>query len=115
MRKWGALVIIGALLTSFTTPVNAAAPKAGATCTKKNSTATSSGKLFTCIQSGKKLVWNKGVTIKKPAPTATATPTPSPTATIERADWEYIYIRIWDELEKAQNQKKFPFEQLLMH
>ena len=110
MRKWGALVIIGALLTSFTTPVNAAAPKAGATCTKKNSTATSSGKLFTCIQSGKKLVWNKGVTIKKPVPTAAATPTPSPTATIERADWEYIYIRIWDELEKAQNQKKFPFE-----
>ena len=68
MRKWGALAIGGVLLISLATPVNAAAPKAGATCTKKNSTATSAGKLYTCILSGKKLVWNKGVQIPvKPA------------------------------------------------
>jgi hypothetical protein len=63
MRKWGALAIGGVLLISLATPVNAAAPKAGATCTKKNATATSAGKLYTCILSGKKLVWNKGVSI----------------------------------------------------
>jgi M6 family metalloprotease-like protein len=34
------------------------------------------GKKYTCIKSGKKLVWNKGVAIPKP----TATPTPTPTA-----------------------------------
>ena len=65
MRKWGALAIGGVLLISLATPVNAAAPKAGATCTKKNATATSAGKLYTCILSGKKLVWNKGVAIPK--------------------------------------------------
>ena len=83
MRKWGALAIGGVLLISLATPVNAAAPKAGAACTKKNATATSAGKLYTCILSGKKLVWNKGVATPKatptPTPSAPATPTQSPT------------------------------------
>ena len=37
-------------------------------------------KRYTCIKSGKKLVWNKGVVIVKPVlnPTPTATPTPGP-------------------------------------
>ena len=74
MRRGGHIAIGVVLLLTLTTPLNAAAPKAGAKCTKKNSTATSSGKLFTCIQSGKKLVWNKGVAIPKPTPT----PSPSP-------------------------------------
>jgi hypothetical protein len=70
-----------ALAMTLTSPLYAAAPKAGAKCTKKSATATSGGKLFTCIQSGKKLVWNKGVAIKKPTPVATPTPTASPTPT----------------------------------
>lgn len=37
-----------------------------------------SGKKFTCIKSGSKLVWNKGVAIKKPTTAATAVPTPLP-------------------------------------
>jgi len=71
MRKWGALAIGGVLLITLAAPVNAAAPKAGATCTKKNATATSAGKLYTCVLSGKKLVWNKGVAMAKPKPTPT--------------------------------------------
>ena len=63
MRKLGALVIGGALLISLATPVYAASPKAGAICTKKNVTVSSAGKLYTCILSGKKLIWNKGVAI----------------------------------------------------
>ena len=74
MRRRGHIAIGVVLLLTLTTPLNAAAPKAGAKCTKKNLTATSSGKLFTCIQSGKKLIWNKGVAIPKPTPT----PSPSP-------------------------------------
>ena len=100
MRRGGHIAIGVVLLLTLTTPLNAAAPKAGAKCTKKNLTATSSGKLFTCIQSGKKLVWNKGVAISKPTPTpspspskptaigdpigavgSTPTPTPTPTPT----------------------------------
>jgi len=60
-------------------PVQAATPKAGAKCTKAGATATSAGKKFTCVKSGKKLVWNKGVAIKKPSPVVTPTPTPTPT------------------------------------
>ena len=94
MRKWGALAIGGVLLITLATPVNAAAPKAGAPCSKKNSTATSAGKKYTCILSGKKLVWNKGVAIPKPTPSPTkptaigdpigavgSTPMPTPTVT----------------------------------
>jgi hypothetical protein len=81
------------LLLSLANPVQAATPKAGAKCSKAGTTATASGKKFTCIKSGNKLVWNKGVAVKaarKPSPnpvfkpvepTPTATPTPSPTAT----------------------------------
>ncbi len=98
MRRGGQVCVGVILLFILAAPVNAAAPKAGAKCTKKNSTATSSGKLFTCIQSGKKLVWNKGVLLPKPTPTpspssskptaiadpigsvgSTTTPTPTPT------------------------------------
>ena len=41
--------------------------KAGSKCSKVGATATASGKKFTCIKSGGKLVWNKGVAIKKVA------------------------------------------------
>ena len=91
IRRFGALVISSAMLLLLATPVIAAAPKAGASCTKKNATATSAGKLYTCVKSGKKLVWNKGVAIKKPTPIPTAigdpigavggTPSPTPTPT----------------------------------
>ena len=80
IKKLGLGVIV-VLLLSLATPLNAAAPKAGAKCTKAGSTATVSGKKFTCIKSGTKLVWNKGVAIKKPAPVATPTPTPTPEPT----------------------------------
>lgn len=66
------------LLLALTTPLQAATPKAGAKCTKAGSKATAGGKKFTCIKSGTKLVWNKGVAIKKPSPVATPTLTPTP-------------------------------------
>ena len=93
MRRRGKILIASILLLSLATPVQAATPKAGAKCTKAGATATALGKKFTCIKSGNKLAWNKGVAIKaapkplpnpvfKPVePTPTATPTPSPTAT----------------------------------
>jgi hypothetical protein len=60
-----------------------AAVKAGGSCTKLGATSTSLGKKYTCIKSGKKLVWNKGVTLApKPIATPTATPTPSATPSV---------------------------------
>jgi hypothetical protein len=53
---------------------SAATAKAGATCSKLKATSIVKGKKFTCIKSGKKLVWDKGVTVKatvtKPSPTS---------------------------------------------
>ena len=45
--------------------VSFAAVKAGSSCTKLGLTSTVSGKKYTCIKSGKKLVWDKGVAVKK--------------------------------------------------
>ena len=81
MKHKGGLAIAILLLLSLATPVQAATPKAGAKCTKAGATATAAGKKFTCVKSGKKLVWKKGVVIKKPSPVAT--PSPSATQTPE--------------------------------
>ena len=83
MRK-----VLAALLTAavFLFPLNAtAAVKSGSVCSKLGATSTIAGKKYTCIKSGKKLVWNKGVNVAAPKPTetptpiATRTPTPEPT------------------------------------
>jgi M6 family metalloprotease-like protein len=67
-----ALTVIFALLI----PLNAtAAVKAGASCKKAGQTSTYLGKKYTCIKSGKKLVWNKGVVVPTPKPSVTPTPT----------------------------------------
>ena len=83
MKKLLAVLVTAAL---FLVPLNAvAAVKAGDTCKKVGTTSTANGKKYTCIKSGKKLVWNKGVTVAlpkpKPTPTPTSTPTPTPTQT----------------------------------
>jgi hypothetical protein len=66
-------------------PINAiAAVKAGDVCKKAGSTATISGKKFTCVKSGKKLVWNKGVLTAKPSPTTISSTTTSPSTDLNR-------------------------------
>lgn len=73
MKK--ALVFLIAV-SLFTSSINAiAAVKAGATCTKVGSTSTYSGKKYTCIKSGKKLVWDKGVTVLAPKASIPVGPT----------------------------------------
>ena len=63
MRK--ALLAL-ALISALLVPTQAsAAAKAGATCTKLKATQTVGTKKFTCVKSGKKLVWDKGVTVPK--------------------------------------------------
>ena len=46
-------------------PQSYAAAKSGAKCTKIGSTSITANKTFTCIKSGKKLIWNKGVALSK--------------------------------------------------
>jgi M6 family metalloprotease-like protein len=73
-----ALTLIFALVAPFNAT---AAIKAGANCKKTGQTSTYAGKKFTCVKSGKKLVWNKGVALAKPTPGVTPNPTPAPTVT----------------------------------
>ena len=83
-RKLKTLIILPLSLFLMSTPA-VAAIKAGASCNSQGQVKTTSGFKYTCIKSGKKLVWSKGVKIavKVATPTATPTPrpTPSPTAT----------------------------------
>jgi hypothetical protein len=68
-RAFGVLLVIAHLLF----PLNAfAVVKAGTACSKVGTTTTANGKKFTCIKSGKKLVWDKGVTV---APVKASVPT----------------------------------------
>jgi hypothetical protein len=84
MRK--ALAALTVLLLAISPLQASAAVKAGAACTKVGALSTVGGKKYTCVKSGKKLVWNQGVKVvpaAKPSatPTPVATPTPSPTPT----------------------------------
>jgi hypothetical protein len=54
------LSILSLFLSTLFIPANAAA-KAGDKCNKPGITSVTAGKKFTCVQSGKKLVWNKGI------------------------------------------------------
>ena len=57
--------ILSLSLTLSQAPANAAA-KAGAKCNKAGITSVASGKTFTCVKTGKKLAWNKGVKVAQP-------------------------------------------------
>ena len=68
--KPGRIILIALCLTlSPVSAVSAQKITAGTTCKGLNQKAVYQNKNYTCIKSGKKFVWNKGVAIKKPAPT----------------------------------------------
>ena len=75
MRIQGSLtkgLLIGLAIALI--PITAAAAQKitpGNTCKVLNQKTVYSNKTYTCIKSGKKLVWNKGVAVKKPTPTPT--------------------------------------------
>lgn len=73
-----------ALMFAPISQASAATAKAGGTCSKLKATSLVKGKKFTCIKSGKKLVWDKGVTVK--AIIAKPTPTPIPVSTPVNSD-----------------------------
>lgn len=71
-RALSYLLVIALCIAPFP-QANAATAKAGVKCTKLKATSIVKGKKFTCIKSGKNLVWDKGVKVKtlvtKPSPT----------------------------------------------
>ena len=105
MRRVALFLTVLFAINLFLTPAQSAV-KAGAKCAKAGATSISSGKKYTCVKSGKYLVWNKGVAIPKPAvsatptstnsPTPVATPTPSPSPTTEYTTFTYPWKRPCD-------------------
>jgi hypothetical protein len=82
MKKLVGISVL-AITAALISPIQsfAAAPKAGTACTKLGSTSIAANKKFTCIKSGKKMVWDKGVAVAKPvtvAPSAATSSSPSP-------------------------------------
>jgi len=78
-RTLSVLVVV-ALSVAPITQASAATAKAGASCPKLKATSIVKGKKFTCIKSGKKLVWDKGVIVKATA--AKPSPTPNNSTTL---------------------------------
>ena len=76
-RSLLSLVVLFALIAP---PHATAAVKAGGVCKKVGQTSTVAGKKHTCIKSGSKLIWSKGVKVAKAKPSAT--PTPSKASTL---------------------------------
>jgi len=94
MRIKGSLAtgVLIALATALT-PVNAAAAEnviPSSACKVWNQKVVSQDKTYTCMKSGKKLIWSKGVVVKPAltstsadAPAVTPTNTPSTTSALE--------------------------------
>ena len=81
------LALLFILISSLTVPASvSAAVKQGDSCKKVGASSIAKGMKFTCVKSGKKLVWGKGVKVitpasnpsPKPTPSSSPTPTPSP-------------------------------------
>ena len=65
MKKSFALLLSILLLIALPISSSSADIKAGSKCAKAGATSISAGKKYTCIKSGKKLIWNKGVMVKQ--------------------------------------------------
>jgi len=86
-----ALLLVGTMAQAAT------APKPGSVCKKAGQSITVSSKKYTCVKSGKKLVWSKGVAVVKP--------TPAPTPTINQlsyaTDMTPIHLAAYKEFTKS--------------
>jgi hypothetical protein len=86
MRKLS-IVIAFLFMAAVFMPANAAAPKPGTACKTLKQKITSGGQTYTCIKSGNKRVWSKGVKVApkpavttSPKPNITVSPSPTPSS-----------------------------------
>ena len=91
MRKAAISVSVLTLIATLLVPMqaNAATAKAGAKCTKLKATQIVGAKKFTCIKSGSKLVWDKGVAVPKAS-------TPKPPAAVVKKSQEIDFPALAD-------------------
>lgn len=92
MTRFRVALVIALSAALLVNPLTAVA-KPGTKCPKAGAILINAGKKYTCVKSGNRLVWNKGVAVKSaakpagtqaqpaPAPTPSATPAPQPEST----------------------------------
>lgn len=73
-KKTAGALVFSFVLLALPFSTSQAAVKAGDLCKKVGLTSIANGKKFTCIMSGKKIIWNKGVTIPVISPKPTQVP-----------------------------------------
>ena len=118
-RSLATILIASCVLLTNLSPASSAV-KPGDACKKLGQTSTSNGYKFSCVKSGKKLVWSKGVklptpkpiaspsAVATPSPSAVATPTPTPSATatvkkplsLDNLDYKEVYLASRSEVSK---------------
>ncbi len=77
MRKYLVSILCVGILASFSTPSAIASIKTGASCTPLGRVSVQNGRSYTCVKSGKKLIWNTGIqvsTTKSPQSATTQEP-----------------------------------------
>ena len=80
MKRLFATIVTGCLVLTLNLSTATAAVKPGTTCKKLGQISTSAEFKYTCIKSGKKLVWSKGVGTKIAPATAPSPTSPSASA-----------------------------------
>lgn len=106
-REFVALFLVSTILVTNISPANSAV-KPGGACKKLGQISTANGYKYSCVKSGKKLVWNKGVKLPTPKPTMTPTPTPTPSTTVsvmkpitlDNLDYKEVYLASRAEVSK---------------
>jgi hypothetical protein len=89
MKRVGVSALLAGVLIASALPSANAVVTPGSKCSKVGTKQTYKGKVYTCIQLGKKLYWNNGKKVSTPKPTPKATPkatpipTPTPTPTVK--------------------------------
>ena len=91
MKRMIATIVIGCFVLTLNLSTATAAVKPGTTCKKLGQISTSAGIKYTCIKSGKRYVWSKGVKVVTSTgkPTPTPTPTPASTSNKDPVVWRF--------------------------
>ena len=96
MRKWISVLLVGFLVLLPLQISQAATPKPGGTCSKLNFKQTYLTKEYTCVKSGKKLIWDKGFAVTNKMTSASATPTATKVDTsLELSKYEAVKMKAY--------------------
>ena len=79
--KRAAIASISAALILSAAPLVSATNNQSSSCAKAGATKIVKGATYTCVKSGKKLIWKQSAPAKKPTPAPAPVPTPSSTST----------------------------------